>query len=257
MLSYVVFGLGAAGLAAVGLAPRLPFPLELVLGGAAVCFLASFGGAMIMKRHTLTTHRRPKNGGWAALGILCSAVGVIGSVWVLGTQPDPRPARRDGECGEHLRRIVSFYRRKDAAGELSARRPGTLQLVEWMREFGKGEEHVLVCPTDLKYPYLAEDRALYHDDRRPEHEVRARVSYVIRDFQRHPVEGDPAAAWIACCRQGLGDRRATHGDGLFVAFADGSVRLVPRAELGVAAGEPIHAGVRAEHSQLKAMLYVE
>ncbi len=183
-------------------------------------------------------------------------LGILGILWIAGTRPDAAPTSKGGECAEHLRRIVGFHRRArevDPAG----RRNGVLQLVHWMRAYAKGEEHVLICPTDLEYPYLVEDRALYHDDLRREHEVRARVSYVVRDFARHPIEGDPGAAWVVCCRQGLGARPGTHGDGLLVGFADGSVRLVSREELGVPHGEPIHAGVRAKHPQLRAMLHVE
>jgi hypothetical protein len=257
-LAYVSFLLAGGGWALIVFPEVLPLPTEgtlLVAGGA---FVAAVVASMLVHQATLRTHRRPRNGKYAFFGVALSIIGFVGIVWAWGTQPEARPVGiHEPECREHLERIVGFYRRERDAGALPGERKGVMQLVLWMRKYAEGQEHLLVCPADLKYPYMREDRAVYHDDTRPEHEVRAKVSYVLRDLERFPVEGPPGEAWLVCCRMGLGSRTWTHGDGLLVGFADGNVRIVSREELGVGPDERIHAGVRAEHPELKKMLHVD
>ncbi len=242
------------------LAPQdsVPVSTAWLLAAAGTLFVGAIAAATRVRQNTLRTNRRPKNSRHAFLGFSLGVLGFVGLVWSYGVSDDPQPedtSRMD--CEEHLRRIVGFYDRKRDANDLVGSRKGAVQLVRWMREFAADQEHLLVCPLDLEYPYFAEQRAVYHDDERPVHEVRSKVSYLLRDFGRFPLEGAPADAWIVCCRQGLHGRRPSHGDGVLVGFADGRVRLVPRTELGVPAGEPIRTGAAAQHPQLRTVLLIE
>ncbi len=234
--------------------------LELASVVAGGLFAAAGLAARLAYIDVMSSSRRPKGGEYFFIGAIVACFGVVAIVYAWGTRPEVQPApRKQDECVDRMRRIVKMYQQRSADGQLLGATRGSPQLIEWAREAAPDDFRMLVCPRDPKAhdPEYAEDRRQYveMDLARPESVV-GRVSYGLRDLERFPV-GDPTLSWVICCRQGLDGNSPGHGDGILVGFADGTVRLVRRSELGVEPGNPIKSGRGSTHRELQKILFVE
>lgn len=106
-----------------------------------------------------------------------------------------------------------------------------------------GEEWLLRCPSDPHLRTLDEAASAAYGGADLKDPPLDLCSYAVRDFTRFPLRESRASTQIlACDRQGKDGKTPHHPDGVCVAFDDGRVKFMTRADLGLKPDEPIVVG---------------
>ena len=163
-------------------------------------------------------------------------------------------------CLENLRMLSQLYLLGQMDRPGKPKYDGAALLLSWRKSkqfIQSGKEEVLRCPTDPDMGPLDDlGRASYNDVNLAKIPTDL-CSYAVRDFSNYPMPAERRGLEpFACCRCGANGRTMHHKGGLPVAFDDGTVKFITRAELGIADDAPIVVGPESTSPLLRKLIYI-
>ena len=186
------------------------------------------------------------------LSVVCGGAALFGAVSILvpriqQKQQQIRQEQRRIACANNLRQLG--YIHADAAifrGEEPSE-GGSRYFVTLVAGAG-ADPRVLICPADAMASHAAPGAAGGPDD--DPATLRARCSYAVRDFARHPLDPEADDEVIAA------DAGGHHVLGINVLYSSGAVHFRDRDALGLGPDEPIVVGPDSPDPELRKLCIV-